>query len=76
MYKFTLNHLSAKKSKVKVTLCQRAVKVTLCQRAPRLPASPSLSLLNFNHWWFHSRTCFHVVYIQHVAFKVFIAILH
>jgi len=27
-----------------------------------------LSLLNFNHWWFRfAETCFHVVYIQHVA---------
>jgi len=35
MYKFTLNHLSAKKSKVKVTLCQRA---------PRLPGPYHFSI--------------------------------
>jgi len=36
-------------------------------------ASPSLSLLNFNHWWFCFRTCaetcFHVLYIQHATLK-------
>jgi len=37
-----LNPLSAKKYKVK-----SKVKVTLCQRAPRLPASPSLITSQF-----------------------------
>jgi len=33
------------------------VKVTLCQRAPRLPASPCLiSHFNFTHLWFRFRT--------------------
>jgi len=60
--KFSLNPLSANKSKCKWLYA--STRLAFWLRRP-------LSLFNFNHWWFRFRTCRNVFSccIQHVALK-------